>query len=283
MKTVILVLLSVFLVLGCVRGNSESEPVDSIYTMQQVPAVLNNFYLNGLKVPDGSKAEYSGSRLLEIRFPAGIYLVSKAPSGKLSLLSDKKYQCTCTGEGCNVIAFPGNEGWEVGCSSCNSTCTGKWIEDEIVQESDEFLGFVDLDQGVAFAAESDVYMDAPDANYIFEIPELQKEYDRFLAANGLQYESEKASEKQQTVYVNAFGTLISLNVPESTIKEKFKGNSFIISSTGSPSCSCDTGDTGCQLNEITRKLCGVCPEITVGYQCLSGGCVSCTMAIPVQE
>lgn len=269
------------LLFTCISKHNEDNSTSNFF---KVPELLDNFVLDGMKVPTGTHAEYVNSRIVSISFPEGIYVVTKLSNNEFKLENNKKYQCSCSGSGCNVIAFPNSEGgFDVGCSSCNETCTGRYIPTEPEEEGSLMVGFIDLNQGVDFANTNDAELLSPiNANLIYEVPELNRVMDEFLVNNNITYHDDTNNTSFKNIYLNAFGKIISLKVnPKELDGIKEKNNTNVL--FGTPTCSCDSGSGGCQLEEIKRKPCGVCPPITVGYQCTAGECVTCGMTLPAES
>lgn len=258
---------------------------DSVsFEQQKLPGILSNVQLAGIDLPDGTEAKYLNPREVEFTFPDGYFLVAKNDENYQLMSGPKRYQCTCTGTGCNVILFPGGDGEEdqIGCSSCTSACTGKWItQEKAIAKVTEYVGIVYVDLGISFIESSSKTISCGadiDANLFFKVSDLKSKLDDFFKENELEI-WDGISENYVSLPIQAFGKsfILRFNNNQSAGLNKALATSSMLPP---PTCNCDSGGEGCDYEAITHKPCGICPPITVGHQCNSGECVSCSMIIP---
>lgn len=130
---------------------------------------------------------------------------------------EMRYQCTCTGSGCNVVLFPGGDSQpdQIGCSACTSACTGKWIEPEKNKTDSsikEYVGIINmnLDISIIENLQSSISSGAKfDANLIFKVPDLKMKMNEFFAKNELEI-WDGVSENYASLPIQAFGKTIVL-------------------------------------------------------------------------
>ena len=191
------------------------------------------------------------------------------------------YSCTCSGEGCDVIAVPKKGGdWDVACSSCTSDCTGRWVDSDVGVNS----GFINIDKGITFIQESVECGDSPDPSSFFEIPELHQKINDFATNHKLSL-WDGDSDDFVLIPLQAFGTPLMLkfdsNLPPNVLAEVADNNIVILTDKGdgTPSCNCGSGSSGCNFEPIEYDA-GWLGKRTVGYRCAAGECETCNMTLP---
>lgn len=289
------VLLVPIIILQCTNQNLDCEECkgdEETFAMQKLPVVLENFRIAGVELPSGTVAEYLSPKKVQFTYPEGYQLISMNSSGEYVMNDESEYECSCTGSGCNVVAMPGEkEGeWDVGCSSCTSACTGQWVEDDDLQ-IDQNSVFINTRDDISFIQETTTCTKGVDASAFFEIPELNQKIKEFLKKNELTLWDGK-SDDHIVVPMTIFGTPVSLRLNSSQNVELNKKivskisnaeNFVALSGDDTPTCNCNSGSSGCEYEPITVKLCGWCPEKTIGHQCIAGDCESCAMTFPEVE
>ena len=107
------------------NNNVTSDTIESSLEEFKIPETVSNAYVDGLKLPDGTKVIKIDDSTVEFTYPKGVELWIGDDNGNVS----KKYisggyTCTCSGEnGCNVFYAGGNFGCQH--ATCTGTCTGK--------------------------------------------------------------------------------------------------------------------------------------------------------------
>lgn len=282
-----ILVLALFLLINCNKNSNvcaECEGDFERFEQQKLPTKLSNVQLAELDIPEGTEATYHNPNEVFFSLPDGYYVVTKNDEDYALSSGELRYQCTCTGSGCNVVLFPGGDSQpdQIGCSSCTSACTGKWIEPEKNKTDSSIIEYIDiinmnLDISIIETSNKPISCGAKfDANLIFKVPELFEKLSEFFIDNELEIWG-GVSADYVSLPIQAFGKTIVLrfnNNNSDALKNAYSELSAL------PSCNCDSGNEGCEYQAITHKPCAICPPITIGHQCNSGVCTSCSMIVP---
>jgi hypothetical protein len=262
-----------------------------VFAMQKLPSVLENFQIAGTDLPSGTMVEYITPRIIELTYPDGYHFVGMNSEDGYMMSNQSQYSCSCTGEGCNVVAVPSSEpgqSWDVACSSCTEDCTGKWVDNNDL-EINENSGFINLEDGVSFIKTTTECTIGPNANSFFEIDEMRQGLNDFLNQNELSL-WDGTSDDFIMIPIRVFGSPIVLKFHSDTpgllsnnINPSSDVNNYVMLSNDTPTCNCSSGASGCDYEEITYKPCSWCPEVSIGHQCTAGDCVTCVMDLPEEE
>ncbi len=255
---------------------SISENVDTA-----IPKDLERIKWGNIVLPAGTMSNVSedGSSLT-FELPKGYVYVAYAKSGQSFFATTGGYTCSggCN-PGCDVVKF----GSEVGCTACKdeTICSGSRtptasLFKSNLSEKEHFVGegengvLVNLNEGVNFinadAKKSHAEThDSVSFDAVIAIPQAQQELDRFVK----KYwgNSDVDIDNADLVLVNFYGSTISLYIPKIQTK-----NLSLSISDGSESCKCNSGSSGCKLEDVKKGY------ITVGKKCAKGSCTSCTMS-----
>ena len=240
---------------------------------QKVPENVGGLRVGDLIMPPGTQAAYRTSRSVDFLFPEQIKLVQVNWENQTMMIQGSKtYSCSCTGNGCDVVYMIGGD---VGCSSCNRDCTGKWVDDgaeeritipDNLPEVGTLNFFINTrNEGIKRGFAANDLGEVPD-NF-FSVPLVLEAYQKFLKEN---YQIEKLNSDE----LGKFNGLAKINLYGYNLMVKVPGNSQHKRSEGQPSCNCSSGANGCTLKAIRALL------KTVGYQCTAGSCTTCNMTIP---
>ena len=267
-----------FIVVCFTACNSEPPQKELPFVDLTIPEKFEGFAVGGYITPTGTtaKVKRTGNRsVMTFEFRDGLIRVGRNVNGDVVAQFGGTYTCTSNcGWGCDVVNFGG----DVGCSSCKDekgkittgTCTGTHSEDDSERLIYDDSGFIDLNKGISIILNSEEmddenFISIPTWKVMSQIPEVSSELTRFMTA--MWGETEITTSNSKSAVVNFFGAKAVLSIPADAIV-----NGRI--SSGTPSCSCDSGSSGCTLEEI-RKF-----GVKVGYMCVRGGCTSCTMENP---
>lgn len=276
-----------FILINCNQNSNicaECEKDFESFEQQKLPSKLSNVQLAELVIPEGTEATYLNPNEVSFSLPDGYYVVTKNDENYALKSGEMRYQCTCTGSGCNVVLFPGGDSQpdQVGCSACTSACTGKWVEPEKNKVDSSIIEYVDIiNMNLDISIIETLNKPIPcgekfDANWLFIIKDLNKELNDFFAKNNLEI-WDGVSENYASLPIQAFGKSIVLRFNDNNseaLKNAYSELNIL------PTCNCDSGNEGCEYQAITHKPCNICPPITIGHQCNSGVCISCSMIIP---
>jgi len=254
--TILLVGLSVF---SCSRVNEEEKTLENQVSL--LPQDLTGLKIFGIELPKGTTLFDSNKSLIRFRLPKNYIYGGVTKTGEYFYSRIGSYTCTsvCT-DGCDVVAI----GEDIGCSACsdNNQCVGKRNEETLEKGFGEGIrgGIIDLSKGIKFIEKQDhEIVNSVDLDILMNNPTVKDELNRFL----LKYSSLSESQKnKKLVLVDFYGQKISLFVDSSMNMAGKIG--------GEPTCNCDQGE-GCALEEIK----GVFGPL--GYKCISGNCIACTM------
>jgi len=244
----------------------------------KIPETVSNAYVDGLKLPDGTKVVKIDDSTVEFIYPKGIELWIGDDNGNVSkVYYSGGYTCTCSGsKGCNVFYAGGDFGCSHG--ECTGTCTG--TKSKMANNSNYI--FVNTNKKLEPITNDNDFKELP---YLPEIVLKEKKVQLTLKnfANeiyGNKYEKSlnkvdntlsSKSDINDIIYIQMkmYGFKFIYGISMNDLKkEVYENNNFEKVLYGSHSCKCDSGTSGCKKGS----------SIGVKY-CKGGACTTCTMTI----
>ncbi len=241
--------------------------------------ILHNASVNGIKLPDGTKAIRISKSKVKFIFPKGIQLWYVDNNHKIQKMAELSYTCSCSSSGgCNVIEYSGNYGCMQG--GCGGSCTGTPGK----QFTKGQFTFVNLNRKISPILNRKEYDSLPflpgfllsDA----QVKNILLDYAKSIYKNNPEEVLKKVDNNKNLksninhimyVGMKIFGYkfVYGISVNDLT-KEKSSNNEWsMVLNSGNVSCSCGSGSSGCTPGS----------KWGVRY-CKGGSCTSCTMENP---
>mgnify|MGYP000592655970 CR=1 FL=1 len=263
------------------NNNVTSDTIESSLEEFKIPETVSNAYVDGLKLPDGTKVIKIDDSTVEFTYPKGVELWIGDDNGNVS----KKYisggyTCTCSGEnGCNVFYAGGNFGCQH--ATCTGTCTGKHAK--ITNPKDLNYVFVNTNESLVPINNDYDFENLP---YIPEmvvkqekVQNLLREFAKEIYGNNYQTYTDRVdnslsikSDINDIVFIQMkmHGFKFIYEISFNDLKpEVQKNNNFDKLYIGADhSCNCESGSSGC-----TKKK-----SLGVRY-CEGGSCTTCKMTM----
>lgn len=280
--TSIIALIGIILFQSCDIDNTETLHITENSIQEfKIPETVSNVYVDGLKLPDGTKAVKTDDSTVEFTYPKGIELWIGDDNGNVSkMYYSGGYSCTCSGNnGCNVFYAGGDFGCSHG--SCSGTCSGK--HSNIAKPKDLNYVFVDTNKKLE-PINNDT--DFEKLLYISEmvvkqekIQKILKEFAKEIYGNEYKSYTDRIdnshlnkSDINDVIFIKmkVYGFKFLYGISFNDLKpEVQKNNTFNkVYYGGGHSCSCDSGSSGCKKGS----------SIGVKY-CKGGECTTCTMTL----
>ncbi len=283
---IFITIISLFIVQSCQNENSEittteNKSLDKIF---EIPEFIYNSYVDGIKLPEGTRVNKIDDSSVEFIYPEGVELwISDATNGAAKIrYSSGGYTCTCSGsKGCNVFYAGGDFGCSHG--KCTGACTG--TKTKLVNKTDNIkYAFVNTNEKISLIQNE---VDFDKLPYMPEmvlkqekVKNILRDYAKSIYGENYKaitdkvdsYTSEK-SDINSIVYVQMkmygfkfiYGVSHKDLLPEILSKDSF---GKVLYDIKSHSCKCDSGTSGCVKGS----------KLGVKY-CKGGNCTSCTMTV----
>lgn len=285
----LIVAMFIILLMNSCNRNGEIE-VSEITDKQKIEE-LQKSGVKGIPFPEGSKVlkiSSSGNDITKIVLPEDVYFVVKNKQGNVFRISEMGVRCTCSrGSGCSPVKYDGsyyclmNAGCKV-CSSRSSVIDDLVPVDDVLGESIEIVGVMDVNKGVTQFSSKKGLLKVTKSNHqygitedFFKCEEVKKELEllySFIYSDKIPDFIVNNSSKIPNGYVytkvNFYGNNILIPIP----KEDIDDNTISYSSHDledeigeKVSCTCYKGN-GCKLGSLFgAKFCD------------AGSCTDCAM------
>lgn len=249
------------------------------------PSVLYNAYVNGVKLPNGTKAELVDDSTVKFIYPKGVrqwVFDQNQNFARVMELSDGSYTCTCSGSnGCNVF-YTSQTGFGCSHGECSGSCTGK--NNRFNEDAYPYYAFIDRNMPLSPITDEKDFKNLP---YIPELVLKDKEVQKLLAEYAFKIYGDKytkilddidsrqviKNDIEDIIYIQMkiYGYKFIYGMDFKKLKDGMKYNNdyrVMEISDGGFSCHCDSGSSGCTKGS----------SLGVKY-CEGGGCTQCTMKI----
>jgi hypothetical protein len=239
--------------------------------------LLQNVSVNGVKLPNGTKAIRLTKSKVKFVFPKGIQLWYLDNNNMVQKMEESGYTCSCSSSGgCDVVLAKGEYGCMQG--SCGGSCTG--TPDKGIANTK--LAFVDINQKIGPVKNQNEFNSL---KYIPSFLLLDKQVRQILQSYAKNIYKNNAdinkvlkyidnhsgfdSDINSIIYVEikmfGYKFIYGISVNDLT-NEKSTNNLWEIAPPGGVKCKCESGSSGCTSGSV----------FGVKY-CKGGSCTKCKM------
>lgn len=254
----------------------ESETNQITSQENNIPEVVYDSYVDGIKLPDGTKVEKVDHSTVNFTYPKGYELWTLGENDNIEKRMASSYTCSCSSSGgCDVFYVRGNFGCSHG--SCSGSCTGKHGKDKILRKVN--AAFVNMEQGIQKIQSNEEHQKLEVLpSFILKDEGVQTQLKNFARElYGEQYmdaikkveavNSSRSSSEVEFVVMKMLGYKFVYAISTNDLKPSY-GKVSAFMRMASHSCKCDSGNSGC-----TKKS-----SMGVKY-CKGGSCSTCTMSM----